>query len=290
MASGPRRSLHGSERERNTAGHLSVARVRLSVVLTLPCHYATAQAETRYAVYEKRSQLRSRCAHPLSCARTQGVATRPAFHQTAELHSRLRRLPHNLSAAGDTALLKSNETLPYVAEIQGIQFDKKGLLHVRCGWYFRPEDLDGGRKMWHGQQELFRSELTGPQPTALLSNESPLAAAAPEADPACRMVAADLNPIESIMQRVEVVDLETYKRMATSAKDKARSDVLHYSRFSYDMKTRQPKEAEVKNTPTFCTCKQPENPDRLMVCCESCDAWFHGGALLSVVRVFSRTN
>ena len=104
------------------------------------------------------------------------------------------------------------------------------------------------------------------------------------------MVAADLNPIESIMQRVEVVDLETYKRMATSAKGNARSDVLHYSRFSYDMKTRQPKEAEVKNTPTFCTCKQPENPDRLMVCCESCDAWFHGGALLSIVRVFSRKN
>lgn len=64
-----------------------------------------------------------------------------------------------------------------MAEIQGIQFDKKGLLHVTCGWYFRPEDLDGGRKAWHGQQELFRSELTGeapppspyPHPTALVS-------------------------------------------------------------------------------------------------------------------------
>lgn len=48
-----------------------------------------------------------------------------------------------------------------MAEIQGIEFDKKGLLHVKCGWYFRPEDLDGGRQSWHGQQELFRSTLTG---------------------------------------------------------------------------------------------------------------------------------
>ena len=90
--------------------------------------------------------------------------------------------------------------------------------------------------------------------------------------------ATDLNPIESIMQRVEVVDLDTYKRMATNSRNKARSDALHYSRFSYDMKSRVPKEAEVRNTPTFCVCKEPENPDRLMVCCEGCDSWFHGGA------------
>lgn len=90
--------------------------------------------------------------------------------------------------------------------------------------------------------------------------------------------ATDLNPIESIMQRVEVVDLDTYKRMANSSQTKAKSDALHYNRFSYDMKSRVPKESEVRNTPTFCICKQPENPDRLMVCCERCNAWFHGGA------------
>ena len=61
----------------------------------------------------------------------------------------------------DTALLKSNEALPYVAAIMGIVFDKKGLLHVKCGWYFRPEDLNGGRQGWHGESELFKSELTG---------------------------------------------------------------------------------------------------------------------------------
>jgi hypothetical protein len=89
-------------------------------------------------------------------------------------------------ASGDTALLKSNEALPYVAEIQGIQFDKRGLLHVKCGWYFRPEDLDGGRKPWHGQQELFRSDLTGASrlaharavPAAVLSDRQQPAAPA----------------------------------------------------------------------------------------------------------------
>ena len=164
-----------------------------------------------------------------------------------------------------------------MAEIQGIQFDKKGLLHVKGGWYFRPEDLDGGRKAWHGQQELFRSTLTG---TSLpRCRPSAIEFCLPEHTSClCCLPSTDLNPIESIMQRVEVVDLDTYKRMATSSRNKARSDALHYNRFSYDMKSRVPKESEVRNTPTFCVCKQPENPDRLMVCCEQCDAWFHGGA------------
>ena len=69
--------------------------------------------------------------------------------------------PDTWLAAADTALLKSNEALPYVAAIMGIVFDKKGLLHVKCGWYFRPEDLNGGRQGWHGESELFKSELTG---------------------------------------------------------------------------------------------------------------------------------
>ena len=47
----------------------------------------------------------------------------------------------------------------------GIVFDKKGLLHVKCGWYFRPEDLNGGRQGWHGESELFKSELTGERST-----------------------------------------------------------------------------------------------------------------------------
>jgi hypothetical protein len=79
------------------------------------------------------------------------------------------------------------------------------------------------------------------------------------------------------MQRVEVVDLETYKRKATSGRGKAGA-ILHYSRFAYDMKARIPKDSEVRATTTFCTCNEPENPDRLMVCCGGCEAWYHGGA------------
>ena len=52
-----------------------------------------------------------------------------------------------------------------MAAIMGIVFDKKGLLHVKCGWYFRPEDLNGGRQGWHGESELFKSELTGERST-----------------------------------------------------------------------------------------------------------------------------
>ena len=85
---------------------------------------------------------------------------------------------------------------------------------------------------------------------------------------------ADNNPIESIMARVEVVDLETYKDKASTKKP----GQFMYHRFSYDTKSRLPKESEVSSAARFCTCQQPENPDRLMVCCESCSTWFHGGA------------
>ena len=101
---------------------------------------------------------------PRACITTaSATAQLPRGPRNQLLGSRrgILRLTWWVVASGDTALLKSNEELPYVAEIQGIQFDKKGLLHVKCGWYFRPEDLDGGRKPWHGQQELFRSDLTG---------------------------------------------------------------------------------------------------------------------------------
>lgn len=108
---------------------------------------------------------------------------------------------------------------------------------------------------------------------ALVSDQEPAA-----------LPVTDNNPIESIMQRVEVVDLETYKRKATSARGKAGAEVLHYTRFSYDMKARTPRESEVRATPTFCSCKEPENPDRLMVCCEGCEAWYHGGAHLPKPR------
>ena len=76
------------------------------------------------------------------------------------------------------------------------------------------------------------------------------------------------------MARVEVVDLETYKDKASTKKP----GQFMYHRFSYDTKSRLPKESEVSSAARFCTCQQPENPDRLMVCCESCSTWFHGGA------------
>jgi len=178
----------------------------------------------------------------------------------------------------DTALLKSNEALPYVAAIMGIVFDKKGLLHVKCGWYFRPEDLNGGRQGWHGESELFKSELTGERrakfsflPFWLVFTYRPAGWVLMDAS-GCR--GADNNPIESIMARVEVVDLETYKDKASTKKP----GQFMYHRFSYDTKSRLPKDSEVSSAARFCTCQQPENPDRLMVCCESCSTWFHGGA------------
>lgn len=145
---------------------------------------------------------------------------------------------------GDCALLKSNEELPFITKILGIRFDGKGQIFLECMWFFRPEDLSGGRQPWHGQNEVFLSNLT------------------------------DDNPYESLMSKVKVHDLKLYKR--ESARDGVAEDVF-FHRFEYDVKQRIPIDAGAER---FCLCNQCENPDRLMVCCEFCKPlkWFHAGA------------
>ena len=144
---------------------------------------------------------------------------------------------------GDCALLKSTEELPYITKLLGIRFDGKGHLFLKCMWYFRPEDLAGGRQTWHGQNEVFLSGLT------------------------------DENPLESVIARVKVHDLKTYKRL--SARDGVAEDIF-FQRFAYDSKRRVPCDDGAQR---FCVCNEVENPDRLMVCCETCRPmkWFHAG-------------
>lgn len=86
---------------------------------------------------------------------------------------------------------------------------------------------------------------------------------------------ADDNPVESIITRVRVVDLKTYKRLSTASQAQRGNFDVFFHRFKYDSKTRTPREADVKLAPRFCSCGEPENPDRLMVACEGCATWFH---------------
>lgn len=57
-------------------------------------------------------------------------------------------------SVGTCVLVKPDAgSLLYVAEVQKIL--KQGRLSVN--WFYRPEEVLGGRKSFHGRQELFRS-------------------------------------------------------------------------------------------------------------------------------------
>ena len=69
---------------------------------------------------------------------------------------------------GDCVLLKPSEPeeQPYVAKV--IDLDNKGQVKLR--WFYRPEDVKGGRRRWHGKQELFRSNACDWNPIACIES------------------------------------------------------------------------------------------------------------------------
>ena len=56
----------------------------------------------------------------------------------------------------DVVFIKGDDPeLPYVAQV--VEIDHKGA-RVNLRWFFRPEDVKGGRQMWHGERELFKQQ------------------------------------------------------------------------------------------------------------------------------------
>uniref|UniRef100_A0A7N0V8G9 BAH domain-containing protein n=1 Tax=Kalanchoe fedtschenkoi TaxID=63787 RepID=A0A7N0V8G9_KALFE len=63
---------------------------------------------------------------------------------------------------GDDILLKPPRGLaPYVAKVTELTTDckrgKNNNVQIRGQWYYRPEDAKGGRRSFHGKNELFLS-------------------------------------------------------------------------------------------------------------------------------------
>eukprot|EP00271_Cylindrocystis_brebissonii_P020465 TRINITY_DN6794_c0_g1_i2.p1 TRINITY_DN6794_c0_g1~~TRINITY_DN6794_c0_g1_i2.p1 ORF type:complete len:341 (+),score=32.91 TRINITY_DN6794_c0_g1_i2:69-1091(+) len=107
---------------------------------------------------------------------------------------------------------------------------------IRCRWFYRPEDIIGGPKSYHAEKEL------------LLSNEYVLCDRATVEGP-CR-----------------VLTLDAYSKL------KVVGDDDYFCRFEYDVKsgTSFPEPKEL-----YCKCKTPFNPDKFMIGCDNCPAWFH---------------
>ena len=136
-------------------------------------------------------------------------------------------------------------------------------------WYYKPEDVIGGRQSWHGEKELFAQPITG------LTNK---------------------NPIDSIEGACRVHTLDEYERLEEIGENDVSvwmlpsrshdSDTPHphtpiflstnaqyFWRFEYNPL----KKGTVKpdQVPVYGVCELPYNPDKPMIECAICKEWFH---------------
>ena len=134
---------------------------------------------------------------------------------------------------GHTVFVKASGEPSYIAKV--LQIDKKQE-RIKLNWYYKPEDVKGGRQPWHGKREVFQTKV------------------------------CDWNPFGCIEGVCAVHTLEKYENLPEF------SEIDHYCRFHYSPHSGAFKPDIV---PVYCICEIPYNPDRPMVECEACNDWFH---------------
>uniref|UniRef100_A0A7N0UMD8 BAH domain-containing protein n=1 Tax=Kalanchoe fedtschenkoi TaxID=63787 RepID=A0A7N0UMD8_KALFE len=168
----------------------------------------------------------------------------------------------NVLLVGDNILLKAPKgKKPYVAKVIEITADDKqgkNNVQIEGRWYYRPEDAKGGRRNFHGKNELF------------LSNH------------------VDTQLPESIEGKCNVCTFEEYLKLDVV------ENTDYFYRLQYDPNTQQfnPNRLEVYGTLNFqhnpffyhyilltvrrtCVCELPVNPDLMLVKCDICSGRFH---------------
>jgi len=58
---------------------------------------------------------------------------------------------------GDCVLARSDTSKPFVGKVKDIE-NRGKVTEVHLAWYYRPEEAMGGRKEFHGDKELFKSD------------------------------------------------------------------------------------------------------------------------------------
>lgn len=136
---------------------------------------------------------------------------------------------------GDCVLVRGEASLPYIGKVKEIHQSEKGV-DVKVMWFYRPEEAVGGRKPFHGERELFKSD---------------------------HFDDVHANTIEG---KCSVHQLKHYQNL------KEVSDVDYFQRYEYRPTGHEFKPDRV---PVYCVCEMPYNPDRFMVMCEQCEEWYH---------------
>eukprot|EP00041_Stephanoeca_diplocostata_P024069 m.602571 g.602571 ORF g.602571 m.602571 type:complete len:254 (+) comp22447_c0_seq2:1997-2758(+) len=152
---------------------------------------------------------------------------------------------------GDTVMIKSPHaqggrgTAPdFIAAIERIHTNKDGEVFVDGRWYYRPEETAEGRKPWHGTDELIDSDHV------------------------------DAFHVRCVNAMCAVLPLKKFEELGGQcAKDDNGNTLPTFFCRSKYLKSKKRLEKPLE---TYCACKQPQNPDMLLVSCDSCDQWYHG--------------
>ncbi|CAL8466792.1 g6328 [Coccomyxa elongata] len=139
---------------------------------------------------------------------------------------------------GDCVLVRGvGERLPFVGKIKDVRVQgKNGQVNVQVAWFYRPEEATGGRKAFHGEKELFRSDHL------------------------------DWCYASTIEGKCRVHSLQHYQALSKV------TDEDFYTRFTYKPVS---KEFRPDRVPVYCVCELPYNPDDFMILCSGCEEWYH---------------
>jgi hypothetical protein len=122
---------------------------------------------------------------------------------------------------------------------------------VLVTWVYRPEDIVGGRKAFHGAREVMVSDHS------------------------------DVVSAGSILGKCTVVTLREYEDIvAGGGRDDA---ALFFTRFRYSAAK---KVCTPRLVPAFCSCSMPYNPDagHMCACTGGCRDWYHVPCLMAAAQ------
>jgi len=142
----------------------------------------------------------------------------------------------NTYRVNDCCLVRGeNVDMPFVGKIKDITQSGR-TVKVQMAWFYRPEEAQGGRKAFHGERELFRSDHT------------------------------DWALASTIQNKCRVHNLKAYQAL------KKVDEEDFFARFTYVPTSHEYRPDKV---PVYCICEMPYNPDLFMVMCNECEEWYH---------------
>eukprot|EP00743_Colponemidia_sp_Colp-15_P007800 GILK01008446.1.p1 GENE.GILK01008446.1~~GILK01008446.1.p1 ORF type:complete len:213 (+),score=18.92 GILK01008446.1:71-709(+) len=126
----------------------------------------------------------------------------------------------------------------YIGRIIDIE-EEQDTVMLTLAWCYRPEEIKGGRRDFHGDREVFPSNHM------------------------------DKCTVDCVDGRCHVLAMKDYLKLSTIPAD------LYYHRAFYDWK-KHTFAPPVKEWEAYCSCKKPYNPDQTYIGCDgTCGNWFH---------------